>query len=95
MQPNIGEVYCLASGWDHVFERRRQRHLISCTELAHRYAFVEHNPLYDSGDQGSPSDLTWVRERLILGNRSIHEIRLVAPRNVAYVETYRMRVVTP
>ncbi|VDN26171.1 unnamed protein product [Dibothriocephalus latus] len=95
MQPNIGVVDCLVSGWDHVFEKQRQRQFISCEKLAHRYAFVEHNPLYDNSDQGSVSDLVCVRERLILGNRSIHEIHLVAPRNVAHVETYGMRVVTP
>ncbi|VDN13657.1 unnamed protein product [Dibothriocephalus latus] len=95
MQPNIGQVDCLTSGWSHPFERHRQRQLKPCSELAHRYAFVEHSPLYNNSDQGSPSDLTWVRERLLLGHRSIHELRLVAPRHVAHVETYRMRVVTP
>ncbi|VDK41013.1 unnamed protein product [Dibothriocephalus latus] len=96
MQPKIGKVDCPVSGWSHPFEGPRQGHLIPCSKLAQRYAFVEHSPLlYNNSDQGSLSDLVWVRERLILDNQSIHEIHLVAPRHVAHVETYRMRVVTP
>ncbi|VDK32345.1 unnamed protein product [Dibothriocephalus latus] len=92
-QPKPDNVDCYTPGWSHAFETPLQRRSMPCNKLAHRYAFVEHSPLYKNGEQDNLSDLVWLRERLILGNRSIHEIRLVAPRQVAHVDTYEMRVV--
>ncbi|VDN11659.1 unnamed protein product [Dibothriocephalus latus] len=95
MQSYPGDIQCTVFDWSHPFERNMKNMSIPCVKLASRYAFVERSPLYDNGqekDGSSPSDMIWIRERLIRGGEIIHEIQLVAPSLEARMETYALRV---
>uniref|UniRef100_A0A0V0J8T0 LicD/FKTN/FKRP nucleotidyltransferase domain-containing protein n=3 Tax=Schistocephalus solidus TaxID=70667 RepID=A0A0V0J8T0_SCHSO len=84
---------CSTSGYSHIFENGTESQIVTCKELAGRYAFVEHAPLYETvqDKDDKQNDLDWIRERLVLGDKIIHEIRLVAPRRESNVETYRLQ----
>ncbi|VDL99733.1 unnamed protein product [Schistocephalus solidus] len=82
---------CSASSYSHIFENGTRSRTVPCKELADRYAFVEHSPLYQTDKEDSQDELDWIRERLVLGDKIIHEIRLVAPRRESNVDTYRLQ----
>ncbi|VDK42560.1 unnamed protein product [Dibothriocephalus latus] len=94
MQTYPGDGNCSSLNWSHTFEAHVKRQLVPCADLAKRYAFVERSPLYSSvkEDGDSPEVLDWVRERLIRGDKVLHEINLVAPRAEAFIDTYALRV---
>ncbi|KAL7058610.1 hypothetical protein AAHC03_013993 [Spirometra sp. Aus1] len=88
-----GSVNCSALAYSHPFETDLESRTVPCIDLADRYAFVERSPLLRpvQDEDDSPEELTWVRERLVLGGKVIHEIHLVAPRGEAQVDTYVLR----
>ncbi|VDN16433.1 unnamed protein product [Dibothriocephalus latus] len=83
LQQTYGRDYlCSGLAWSHAFETPIFTRTVWCKNLADRYAFVEHAPLYHSAQDkdGSQDDLDWSRELLVRGGKVIHEVHLVAPR---------------
>ncbi|VDM03398.1 unnamed protein product [Schistocephalus solidus] len=93
LQTYSGNGLCRGSGYSHIFENGTRSQAVPCKELADRFAFVEHAPVYENvQDKDDSRDaLDWVHERLVLGDKIIHEISLVAPRRESNVETFRLQ----
>ncbi|KAL7059698.1 hypothetical protein AAHC03_013943 [Spirometra sp. Aus1] len=87
-------VHCASPSYIHPYEKRIKGQAVPCTALADRYAFVEHSLRNSSvqGENRSSEDLDWVRERLILGGKVIHEIDLVGPRREGHVDTFVLQI---
>ncbi|VDN32762.1 unnamed protein product [Dibothriocephalus latus] len=92
LQTYPGNDLCSASSYSHITEHGTPGRTVPCKELADRYAFVEHTPLYENvqNQNDTQDELAWVRERLVRGGKTIHEINLVAPWRESNADTYRL-----
>ncbi|TGZ69702.1 hypothetical protein CRM22_003576 [Opisthorchis felineus] len=88
---------CLKFGYSHVREAKAEYATMLCRQLAHKYAFVEHNPCdgVSSEQTEMKFDMVVAGERLVLYTnwvytRTYHFLFLAVPGNRVRTDTFLM-----